>query len=160
MLSQESGPIQKSLERRFRVFQSLHVGQVSIRLDRVDESVRRLLAPGLEGLRGGQLIESIVDLDRVESPGVELEPLLRRRFFRIEAPAPVIVIPSRTADANRFYLRVCIIGLIGPIANYKSYSLTYEFRRNDKIFRAIGSRQGAVEDVQPARRIIQPGRRG
>ena len=117
MLSQEPGPIQKSLERRFRVFQSLHVGQVSIRLDRVDESVRRLLAPGLEGLRGGQLIESIVDLDRVESPGVELEPLLRRRFFRIEAPAPVIVIPSRAADGESLlWLAVCIIGLIGPIA--------------------------------------------
>src|SRR5215831_12668520 len=119
MFPQEPGPIQKSLERRFRVFQPLQMGQVSIRFDRVDESVRRLLAPGLEGLSGGQLIESIVDLDRVESLGVELEPLLRRRFFRIEAPAPMVVIPARASDVNLVFshgLRIAsIIGLIGPI---------------------------------------------
>src|SRR5215813_8009013 len=119
MFPQEPGPIQKSLERRFRVFQPLQMGQVSIRFDRVDESVRRLLAPGLEGLSGGQLIESIVDLDRVESLGVELEPLLRWRFFRIETPAPMVVIPARASDVNLVFshgLRIAsIIGLIGPI---------------------------------------------
>src|SRR5882672_7588925 len=100
MLTQEPGPIQKSLERRFRVFQSFQVGQVPVRLDRVYECIRRLRAPCLEGLRGGELIESVVDLDRVESLGVELEPPLRRRFFRVEAPAPMLVIPARTADVN------------------------------------------------------------
>src|SRR5215475_6070320 len=119
MFPQEPGPIQKSLERRFRVFQPLQMGQVSIRFDRVNESVRRLLAPCLEGLGGGQLVESIVDLDRVESLSVELEPLLRRRSFRIEAPAPMVVIPARASDVNLVFshgLRIAsIIGLIGPI---------------------------------------------
>src|SRR5215475_10243195 len=95
------------------------MGQVSVRFDRVDESVRRLLAPGLEGLSGGQLIESIVDLDRVESLGVELEPLLLQRSFRIEAPAPVLVIPARASDVNIVFshgLRIALImGLIRPI---------------------------------------------
>src|SRR5262245_18711151 len=92
------------------------MGQVSVRFDRVDESFRRLLAPGLEGLSGGQLIESIVDLDRVESLGVELEPMLRGRFFRIEAPSPVLVIPARASDVNLVFshgLRIAsIVGLI------------------------------------------------
>src|SRR5262245_18740839 len=100
MITQEPGAIQESLKRRFRLFQSLKVRQVSVRLDRVDEPVRRLRAPCLEGLRGGQLIESVVDLDRVESLGVELEPTLRGRFFRIEAPAPGLVIPARAAYVN------------------------------------------------------------
>src|SRR5262245_5590723 len=108
MLPQESGPIQKSLERRLRVFQSFQVGQVSIRLDCIDEPLRRLLAPGLEGLCGGQLIESIVDLDRVESLGVELEPPLRRRFFRIETPTPMLVIPARASDVNLSTSHYCL----------------------------------------------------
>src|SRR5262249_11367919 len=120
MFPQEPGPIQKSLERRFRVFQPLQMGQVSIRFDRVNESVRRLLAPGLEGLGGGQLVESIVDLDRVESLGVELKPLLRRRSCRIETPAPMAVIPARASDVNLVFshgVRIAsMIGLIGPIS--------------------------------------------
>src|SRR5215475_12480157 len=106
------------------------MGQVSIRLDRVDESDRRLLAPGLEGLSGGQLIESIVNLDGVESLGVELEPPLRWRFFRIEAPAPVLVIPARASDVNLVFshgLRIAsLIGLIGPISPISPISMHFD----------------------------------
>src|SRR5215470_3066467 len=137
MFPQEPGPIQKSLERRFRVFQPLQMGQVSIRFDRVNESVRRLLAPGLEGLSGGQLIESIVDLDGVESLGVELEPLLRRRSFRIEAPAPVLVIPTRASDVNPSSHHCLACGLHYAVnGTYRSHS-RHALRRTDKIFRAI-----------------------
>src|SRR5262245_42286454 len=98
MLSQEPGPIQKFPERPFRLFQLLQVGQIPARLDPVDESIGGLRAPRLESLRRRQLIESVVDLDRIESGGVALEPSLRRLFFRVESSAPVFVIPARAAD--------------------------------------------------------------
>src|SRR5262245_52720571 len=108
MIAEEPGSIQKSFERRFCVFQSFQVGQVPVRLDRVYESIRRPRAPCLEGLRGGQLIESVIDLDRVESRGVELEPLLRRRFFRIETAAPALIIPAGASNmAYILHNRAC-----------------------------------------------------
>src|SRR6266508_1420668 len=159
---QESGPIQKSLERRLRVFQPLQMGQVSIRFDRVNESFRRLLAPGLEGLSGGQLIESIVDLDRGERLGVELEPLLRRRFFRIEAPPPVLVIPARASDVDLVFSHgLLIASIIGPIRpiNMHFDELTKYFERLEaasgrlKMYKLLGelfSRAGEDEVAEIA----------
>src|SRR4030095_11890235 len=98
MLLQAPGPVQKFPERRSRLLQLLQVSQIAVRLDRIDKSIRGLRAPRFEGLRRGQLIESVVDLDRLENARVEIEPSLRRLSFRVEAPAPVLVIPARAAD--------------------------------------------------------------
>src|SRR5262245_32467389 len=126
------------------------MGQVSIRFDRVNESFRRLLAPGLEGLSGGQLIESVVDLDRVERLGVELEPLLRRRSFRIEAPAPVLVIPARASDVNLVFshgLRIAsIIELIGPISPIGPISsINMHFDELTKFFERLEAASGRLK---------------
>src|SRR5262245_11807324 len=114
------------------------MSQVTVCLDRVDEPLRRLRTPCREGPRGGQLIESVIYLDGVESLGVKLEPPLRWRVFRIEKPAPVLVIPARTSDVacglhNRAY------------RTYRSYFYNMRFDDLTKYFEQLEAASGRLK---------------
>ena len=57
--------------------------------------------PALDGRCPGQPVEGRVELDRVEQLLVVVEPQPLRELGRVHHPAPVLVRPPRTADAQR-----------------------------------------------------------
>src|SRR2546423_3574408 len=79
--------------------QPLYVRQVAAGLDREHEVLRRLPDPSRDGLATLQPVEGRVDLDCVELPRVQLEPAALGLPLGVKAPPPIIVHPSRAADA-------------------------------------------------------------
>jgi len=61
---------------------------------RVQEIRRGLLTPGIEGLRGRELVKRVVDLDRIEAFAVIAEPLGFPDLRRIKNALPVIILVS------------------------------------------------------------------
>src|SRR5215212_8973128 len=94
-------PTEKSVERLLRPSELEIVRQKPVALYRVDKSLGRLLSPGIECFRLAQLVERVVDLDRVERPGVMLEPAVDRQVFWIKQAAPMLIVPAGGADADR-----------------------------------------------------------
>src|SRR6185312_10492047 len=83
--------------------QPLDVGDVAAHLHREAEPFGTLIDPALDGGAGGEAVEGVVDLDRVEVLGVEAEPGALRDALRIEELAPVGVDPARAADVDLHY---------------------------------------------------------
>ena len=80
--------------------QALDVGDKAVQLDGVAEVVGHRAAPLLEGRPLRLPVERIVQLDGVEVLRVVLEPTRCRKVFRIEATAPMPVLPSGCADTQ------------------------------------------------------------
>src|SRR5207302_204975 len=76
------------------------LSQIAVRLDRIAEAGRRLVAPFIERCGRGQAIEAVVDLDRVELARIKFEPALLRQVLRVEDAFPMPVDPARAADAD------------------------------------------------------------
>ena len=75
---------------RFRLDrQPLDMGDVAAALDGEEEARGRLLRPANKALPRRLPIEGVIELDRVELPGVEGELLARRELLGIEALTPV-----------------------------------------------------------------------
>src|SRR6185436_5741162 len=73
-LSTESiGHEEKLLARRHRIFQLLHVRGEAAAFDGKKKTRRRRVAPVVECVRGGQMIEAVVDLDGIEVLRVEVK---------------------------------------------------------------------------------------
>src|SRR5205823_2548319 len=87
-------------ERLNGLFQFFHVREESTGLHGEQESARHAAFPCGERRRSGEAIKRVVDLDRVESPGVKLQPATLREGGGIEVVAPVFVLPAGAADAN------------------------------------------------------------
>src|SRR5262245_48622508 len=83
-----------------RVFQLLHMGKETARLDRVQEVTRRSLAPFFESCHLGQSVEGVVDLDSIEVQRVMGEPASLGQPSRIEDAPPMAVLPPRAADPD------------------------------------------------------------
>jgi len=83
-----------------RLFPSLDVGQVTTGFDGIEETGWRLLAPGGERLLFRQMIERVVDLDRVEELEVVIKPVFHRQFRRIKDFPPMLIHPTGGADMN------------------------------------------------------------
>ncbi len=99
-LDERLDPLVEALEPATKVGEPLHVGQVTARLDREQESGRCLLDPPGDGSAGGEPVEGVVDLDRVEQRRVVLEPPGGRKALRIDPAAPVVVVPAGTSDPD------------------------------------------------------------
>ena len=69
-----------------RVFQLLHMGKETARLDRIQEVQRRSLAPFFESRSLRQSVESVVDLDSIEVQRVMGEPASLGQLRRIKLP--------------------------------------------------------------------------
>ncbi len=80
--------------------QPLDVRQEAGRLHRDDVVGGRTGAPLLEDLAGRQPVEAVVHLDRGEGGGVVLEPEPLGQPGRVEAAAPVAVLPAGGADVD------------------------------------------------------------
>jgi hypothetical protein len=80
--------------------QFLHVGDEAGGFDGEAKVRRGLHRPVGEGVAGRQAIERVVDFHRVKVVGVENEPIGRLEVGRIEAPAPMRIDPTRSADAH------------------------------------------------------------
>jgi hypothetical protein len=104
-LSQAARAAQEKIERLLALLQFLGVGDEARGLDRIAESGRRLILPLHEGLGFGKVVETGVELDRVEGLSIMVEPALHRQFLGIESAAPVAIIPARAADPDRSSLR-------------------------------------------------------
>jgi len=83
-------------------FQPLDMRNVSARFDRVQEVSRRAVVPCLDRLRFRQMIESVVDFNGIEMPGVVVKPLGFPQALRVEESSPVVVIPPRCIDSYLF----------------------------------------------------------
>src|SRR5579862_3985959 len=94
------GALEEAGDALGRVFQALDVGDEAAALDGEPETFRRALPPTFEGLRFGQTVEGVVDLDGVETLGVELEPGALRQAFGIKDLAPMVVDPARAANPD------------------------------------------------------------
>src|SRR4051812_23051002 len=92
--------LEEALDIRVQRLQPLDVRQVATGLDGEDETRRALLHPALDRRGGGQPVEGVVDLDRVEALGVVREPPALRQALGIETLAPVRVGPAGAADPN------------------------------------------------------------
>src|SRR4029079_17671762 len=91
----------EELEARRQVAQPLDVRPVAAHLDREEEPLRRLAHPVRDGRLAREPVEGHVDLDRVETLRVELEPASRRQPRRVEdAVPPVLVVPAGATDAD------------------------------------------------------------
>src|SRR5512133_228818 len=84
----------------FEVRQPPDVRQVAARLDREHEAGRRVSDPALDRRDVGEPVEGRVELDGVEELCVVLEPALRGESFRVDALAPVGVVPARAPDPD------------------------------------------------------------
>src|SRR5439155_626185 len=78
----------------------LAVRQEPAGLQRVNETRRRLLTPGVKDLRRGQAIKRVIHLHRVEKGAVIGEPPLHREARGVKGAAPVPVNPAGRADMN------------------------------------------------------------
>ena len=81
--------------------QSLHVREVAAGLHREPEVGRCRRDPAAERLLGGQSVERVVDLDRVEELAVADQPARLRKTLGVDVGSPVVVLPPRRADARR-----------------------------------------------------------
>src|SRR5580765_506908 len=98
---QRPDPLVEERDAGREVAQPLDVRRVAAHLHREDEPGRGLAHPVRDRALSRQPVEGRVDLDRVEAPGVEVEPAARRQPRGVEdAVAPVLVVPAGTADAN------------------------------------------------------------
>ena len=79
------------------------MGQISARFHRHDEARRCCLTPCAERLGRRESIEGRIRFDRIESVDVILEPARRGEAGRVEAAAPMGVVPPRAADAQLGY---------------------------------------------------------
>ena len=81
--------------------EALGVRDQLVHLDRVDElAAADLPVPGRDRRERRPRIERRVELDRAEAARVMLEPAAARQLVRIEALAPVPVVPARAADVS------------------------------------------------------------
>ncbi len=83
-----------------RLAQAEHMGEVAARLEAEHKVIGRRGIPAFEGGPLRQTVEDIVDLDRLETVGVEGEPLSRRQSNRVQATPPIGVLPTRGSDDN------------------------------------------------------------
>src|SRR5215510_14809972 len=74
--------------------------QVAAGHDRIMETRRRLLAPGVVSRLIRQAVERGINLDRIKLGRVEVEPKCLAQRGGVEQPAPVRVGPARRADAD------------------------------------------------------------
>jgi hypothetical protein len=93
-------PVEEPHEWIVRVFQLLHMGKETARLDRIQEVAGRPLPPFVESRSLRQSVERVVDLDSIEVQRVMGEPTSLGQLRRIEAAPPMAVLPSRTADPD------------------------------------------------------------
>jgi len=91
-------PLHQPPDRLLRLAQPLDVGEEPAGLDRPAEVRRCALPPLPERLELRQPVEGVVALDRGEELDVVLEPEPLRQLGRVEASAPVAVLPARGPD--------------------------------------------------------------
>lgn len=94
------GTLEKSGDRLFGILELLQMGQEPAGLHRVHEPPGCLIAPPGECRGIGQLVEAVVDLNRIERPGIVCEPLGDGELSRVEVAAPVAILPAGTADPD------------------------------------------------------------
>ena len=94
-------PLDQPGHRLFGVAQPLDVGEETAGLDRPAEVRRGARPPRLERRPLGQPVEGVVALDRGEVRRVVLEPQPLGQSLRVEAAAPVPVLPARRPDDHR-----------------------------------------------------------
>ena len=124
------GPRQESPEWLARVCKLRKMRGVTAVFQRVQETQRGLLAPGIEGLRRRELVKGVVDLDRIEAFGVVSEPLSFQDLFRIENALPVIVLVSRRPDSE-----VSLFSSRSPspvLRGHSDFPAEIEFNRSGK----------------------------
>src|SRR5215469_9293868 len=100
LLPERPHALQKSIPGFVRVLQALEVREIARGLDHEAKGLRSLVIPRLATFDRRQAIEGVVDFDRIKTAGVEGEPLLGGQIFRIKAPAPFAVVPSRGSDVS------------------------------------------------------------
>ncbi len=100
VLAQQARQIEESLDLLGSVAELLDVGDVPAGLDREQKPRRHAVVPVHHRLLLRQVVESVVDLDRVEVLGVVLEPFVLAEFLRVEPADPVIVVPAGGADPD------------------------------------------------------------
>lgn len=66
----------------------------------IDKICRRLRVPLFHGYRLWQLVESVIDFNRVEMLDVITEPFAFRQSFRIKQPRPMPVVPAGSAYSD------------------------------------------------------------
>ena len=74
------------------------MGDVSAGFNRQDKVARCALIPALKGGFCGQVVEGIVNFDRMEMAAVKFESFPLAELFRVENPPPVFVNLSRSPD--------------------------------------------------------------
>ena len=72
---------------------------IAAKFQNVTESFRCLLAPALKDRGRGKAVKRVVDLYRVEVPGIVKKPVLFGQLLGIETSFPVIILVSRSANA-------------------------------------------------------------
>jgi len=99
-LSERLDRLEEPAESAFRLEQALDVGDVTADLDRELEVTGGPFGPAANRRFGGQPVEGVVDLDRVEDLGVALEPAPLGQPFGVENAPPIAVVPARAADVD------------------------------------------------------------
>src|SRR6185369_6282604 len=113
------------------VFQQLHMRYDLGRLEREGKIVRDLLRPARKARNCGHVIESIIDLDRVEALPVEVEHVMGRDLFRVEDPLPLLV-PVPACPDMYFHVLAPYKVFISVFSRTTSRgSLSSRSRRND-----------------------------
>src|SRR5215211_5272289 len=93
-------PLPERLDAAVEVGEPLDVGEIAARFDCEGEAGRTALDPARHGAGGGKPVEGVVELNRVESLRVELEPSTRG-CPAVQPVLPVAVVPPRAADQYR-----------------------------------------------------------
>jgi len=97
LFAQRRGGITAANHRFFNVEQLLVVRDIAVAFDGERKSLRRFVAPALEGSFLRQLVEGAVNLDAGKTFGAKPQPFFLRRVA-IETVAPAFVIPAAGAD--------------------------------------------------------------
>ena len=102
---EHAGHFQKALQGFLAISESLDVRDLLIGFQSETKSFRNTLDPIQKSCLGGHPIKTVVDFNRRKLFGVKVEHFALWKLLRIEAPLPLLVGVSRSADAKLAQVR-------------------------------------------------------
>src|SRR5262249_44575453 len=96
--AEQRDDVDQARHRLGAVVQPPDVRDALRRLDGEPERFRHFVHPAADQGLGRPAVERVVDLDGVESPGLELQLLLRRQLLRVEVALPLVEREAAGAD--------------------------------------------------------------
>src|SRR5882672_5362816 len=97
---ENAGDFHETFQCTLAVAEPLNVGDLLVDLQGEAKAFRYALGPVQERALGGHAIEAVIDFDRRELLGVEVEHLAVGKFVGIEISLPLLVGVAGSADAK------------------------------------------------------------